>query len=175
MNNLEIFQAINNLGGQNIILDNFFIFITLFGNLLLFAVILFVKNKKLILKSLIGYVAVRLVDLAINLIYYRPRPFVVQDVNLLIAQKATASFPSGHAMAAFLFAQLLFFWNRKYGVFAYVLAFLVAFSRVFVGVHYPLDAVVGIALGIGIAFIVKYGFEKHNLMKRLIKHWRFLR
>ena len=91
------------MAGQNIVLDNFFIFIALFGNLLLFLIILSIWNKKLILKSVIAFIITRAVDFGINLLYYRPRPFVVQEVNLLIAHKATASFPSGHTIAAFVF------------------------------------------------------------------------
>ena len=164
---IQIFQFVNNLARQNIIIDNFFIFITIFGNILLFLIILFTKNKKLIIKSIIAYIAARAIDLGINLVYYRPRPFVIQEANLLISKGATASFPSGHAMTAFLFAQLLYFYNKKYGVYAFVLAFLVAFSRIFVGVHYPSDTIAGIVLGIGIAFIAEYLFEKYNLMKKL--------
>lgn len=174
MLDIQIFQFINSLAGQNIIADNFFIFIAIFGNLLLFLIILSIWNKKLILKSVIAFIITRAVDFGINLIYYRPRPFVVQEVNLLIAHKATASFPSGHTIAAFVFAQLLYFHNKKYGIAAYVLAFLVAFSRIYVGVHYPLDTIAGIALGIGIAFTVEYLFEKYNLMKRLRKVWELV-
>ena len=166
---IQIFQLINNLAGQNIIIDNFFIFITIFGNILLFLVVLSTKNKKLIVKSIIAYIAIRAIDLGINLIYYRPRPFVVQEVNLLISKGATASFPSGHAMTAFLFAQLLYFYNKKYGVYVFILAFLVAFSRIFVGVHYPLDTLAGIVLGIGTAFIAEHIFKKYDLMKKIEK------
>jgi undecaprenyl-diphosphatase len=170
----QIFQFINNLAGQNIIIDNFLIFITIFGNLILFLVILFTWNKKLILKSIIAFITARAVDFGINLIYYRPRPFVVQEVNQLIAHKATAGFPSGHAITAFVFAQMLYFWNKKYGIAAYIFAFLIAFSRIYVGVHYPLDAIAGIIFGIGIAFIAEYLFEKYRLMKKFQKKWKLI-
>jgi len=129
MLDFQIFQFINNLAGQNIAVDYFFIFITIFGNILLFLIILLTKNKKLILKCIIAYIIVRVIDLGINLIYYRPRPFITHEVNLLIAQKATASFPSGHAMTAFSFAQLFYFWNKKYSLAIYALAFLIALSK----------------------------------------------
>lgn len=174
MPDIQIFQFINNLAGQSIIIDNLFIFITIFGNFLLVLVILFTLNKRLILKSLIAYITVEIIDFGINLLYYRSRPFVAQEVNLLIAHKATASFPSGHTMTVFVFAQLLYFYNKKYGIAAYVLALLVAFSRVFVGVHYPLDIVAGAGIGIGSAFIIEYFFEKYNLMKALEKGWKFM-
>jgi undecaprenyl-diphosphatase len=169
MFDIQIFQFINNLAGQNLIIDNLFIFITLFGNLILFLIILFTKNKNLILKSAIGYIMVRIVDVGINLLYYRARPFVVQEVNLLITQKATASFPSGHAMAGFLFATLFYFYNKKYSIYMFIAAFLVAFSRIFVGVHYPLDTIAGIFLGIVIVFIIEYMFEKYKLIEKIKK------
>ena len=63
-------NAINNLSGKNIVLDNFFIFITLFGNLLLFLIILLTKKRIIILKSAIAYLFVRVVDIGINLVYH---------------------------------------------------------------------------------------------------------
>ena len=171
MSDLQIFQLIHSLAGQNSVVDDFFIFITLFGNLLLFLIILFTRNASLILKSIIAYVAVRAIDFGINLLYYRPRPFMVEEVHLLITQKATASFPSGHAMTAFVFATLFYFWNKKYGLVLFVIAFLIAVSRIFVGVHYPLDTLAGIVLGIGIAFMTEYLFEKYDIMKKLRK-WK---
>jgi len=168
---IQIFQLINDAAGRNILFDNFFIFITIFGNFILFLIILFLRDKRLIFKSLFGYIILKFLDIIINFIYFRPRPFVVQEVNLLIAQKATASFPSGHAMTAFVFAQLLYFHNKKYGIIAFILAFLIAFSRIFVGVHYPLDTIAGILLGIGTAFIIKFMFEKYKLMKKIEKFY----
>ena len=175
MLDFQIFQLINNLAGQNAVVDNFFIFITLIGNILLFCIILFTRNKELILKSVIAYVLVRAIDFAINLFYYRPRPFIIEEVNLLIAQLPTASFPSRHAMTAFSFAQLFYFWNKKYSVTIFMLASLVALSRIYVGVHYPLDVIAGIVLGIGIAFLIEYSFGKYNLLEKLEGSWKFLR
>ncbi|MBW2992322.1 phosphatase PAP2 family protein [Candidatus Woesearchaeota archaeon] len=166
---LQLFQLVNNLAGENILLDNFFIFITFFGNLLLFVIILLSRDKKLILKCAAGFIIVLIIDFLINLVYYRARPFVDYNVNLLVMQKPTASFPSLHAMTAFLFAQLFYFWNKRYSVLVYLLAFLVAFSRIWLGVHYPLDVVGGVALGIIIAFITDYLFEKYDLMKKFKK------
>lgn len=175
MLNIQIFQFINSLAGQNVLADRFFIFITLFGNLLLFLIILLTRNKKLILKSIIGYIAARAIDFGINLLYYKPRPFIAQKVALLITQAHTGSFPSGHAMTAFVFAQLFYFWNKKYSAPVYILAFLVALSRIYVGVHYPIDTLAGIVLGIGVAFIIEFLFKRYNLMKRLKKKWKLFK
>jgi undecaprenyl-diphosphatase len=164
----QILHLVNNMAGQNPALDAFFIFTTVFGNLLLFAIILYSKNEELACKCIIAYLFAVIIDLGINLLYHRPRPFIAEEVNLLIAQRPTSSFPSRHAMTAFAFAQLFYFWSRKYMycIFVFILAFLIVFSRIFVGVHYPLDTAAGIVLGIGIAFLVEHLFKKY-LMKRI--------
>lgn len=62
-----------------------------------------------------------------------------------------ASFPSGHTMAAFSIAFSLGTYSVPFGIVAYTLAFLIAFSRIFVGLHYPFDVIVGMVLGTSIS------------------------
>ena len=62
--------------------------------------------------------------------------------------------PSNHAANIFAFAVILsyFYEKAKFPVFS--LAFMVAFSRIYVGVHYPGDVIVGAILGYGIAWTI---------------------
>jgi len=62
-----------------------------------------------------------------------------------------ASFPSGHAATSFAAATMLSLSFPRFAPFLYVLAAAIAFSRVYVGVHYPLDVIGGAALGVLIA------------------------
>jgi undecaprenyl-diphosphatase len=64
----------------------------------------------------------------------------------------TPSFPSGHAATSFACAATLArFAPRRTAVVLYVLAALIAYSRVYVGVHYPLDVIAGAILGLLVA------------------------
>ena len=63
------------------------------------------------------------------------------------------SFPSGHTIASFEGAVSIFIYNKKWGIAAIVLAVLIAFSRIYLCYHYPLDVLVSLILGIGFAII----------------------
>jgi undecaprenyl-diphosphatase len=87
-------------------------------------------------------------------LFGRVRPcHTLDSVNLLVNCGAGKSMPSGHATNAF--AQAAFFWVsvRRYGWYLFPFAAIVAMSRVFVGVHYPFDIIVGALLGgmVGVA------------------------
>jgi undecaprenyl-diphosphatase len=66
------------------------------------------------------------------------------------------AFPSGHAATSFAGATVLSFAFPKLAPYLYVLAAAVAFSRVYVGVHYPLDIVGGALLGVVVALGLRY-------------------
>ena len=74
-----------------------------------------------------------------------PRP------KALVPVPRDASFPSGHAATSFAAATILTFAFRPFAPVLFVLAAAVAFSRVYVGVHYPLYVVGGAALGVLVA------------------------
>jgi len=82
----------------------------------------------------------------------RPRPCHVFDVHLLVGCGGGKSMPSSHA--ANLFGQAVFFWRvaPKSAKYLFPLAVVVALSRVFVGVHYPLDITVGAVVGTASGF-----------------------
>ncbi|WP_019223862.1 undecaprenyl-diphosphatase [Bartonella rattaustraliani] len=84
----------------------------------------------------------------ISLIYFRSRPFVVGLATPLIQHRATASFPSNHALTIAPYVANLYFYRYKVSFkFAAVFLCLICWARVFVGVHYPFDVLFGVILG----------------------------
>jgi membrane-associated phospholipid phosphatase len=78
----------------------------------------------------------------------RARPYeTMANVHLLVDKTTDFSFPSDHATVAGAVAVGVLFANRRWGLVASVLAVLMAFTRVYVGAHYPGDVVAGLALG----------------------------
>lgn len=87
----------------------------------------------------------------------RPRPFLsVPAVNMLISKPLTYSFPSGHTATAFAAAGVLSCMLKRYRVYFFSLAALIAFSRMYLYVHYPTDILAGIILGIISSKLVLY-------------------
>ncbi len=90
----------------------------------------------------------------------RPRPCVaLPDVHRLVGIKRSFSFPSAHAANFFAAATLLNYFYPKYRWVYYTAAFLVALSRVSIGVHYPLDIIAGGILGACCALFVIYSWK----------------
>lgn len=93
----------------------------------------------------------------------RMRPYdYSSEIVLLISKQADFSFPSGHSGASFAAAYICIrMLPKKYGVPLFILAILIAFSRLYVGVHYPLDVLGGILIGLG------SGMATEALVKRI--------
>lgn len=100
-------------------------------------------------------------NLALKPLVGRMRPFDYQllqgrIIPLLIEAPRDFSFPSGHTIASFEAATVLLLCHRKWGIGAMILACLIAFSRLYLYVHYPTDVIASVVLGIGIAFLATY-------------------
>ncbi len=154
---------------QHPILDKFFTFYTSLGNrgYLWIAVgillIVYQKTRKTGILLLISLLLTHLINnYFLKFLIERPRPYeVLEGVRLVIGKVAETSFPSGHSATAFGSAFVIFLRERGWLRWTAIsLAVLMAFSRLYVGVHYPLDVLVGSIIGIMIASLVVYVEKK---------------
>jgi undecaprenyl-diphosphatase len=100
---------------------------------------------------LLTVAAVLLADataLAVKVVVHRPRP----HLDPLLRVPTDWSFPSGHASTSFAGATMLAHFLPRQRFLLYGLAVAIAFSRVYVGVHYPLDVLAGAALGTAVGW-----------------------
>jgi undecaprenyl-diphosphatase len=92
----------------------------------------------------------------------RERP----DVDALVSRPHTGSFPSGHAATSFACATVLGAFAPGLRVPLYVLAALIAWSRAYVGVHYPLDVLAGAAWGLAVGLVVLRALPRLGAVRR---------
>ena len=138
-------------------LDGLFTFITHLGDkgllwILLSLVMLWPRKTRRTGVTSIIAMAIGLVvaNLILKNWIARVRPYeLVEGLNLMINKQHDFSFPSGHATNSLACAWVIFRTQKKaFGVPALVVALLICFSRLYVGVHYPTDVLAGIVIGI---------------------------
>ena len=173
--NLSLFSWINASPEASNTSIHFAIFIAndlLYCMILLFAWFWLRGNydtKKQILKAFIFTSIAILISQCISHVYYHPRPFVMEIGRTLIYHAPTGSFPSDHMLIFSSIAfSYLFSAQRKLGVFLLVMAWLVAWSRVYLGVHFPLDMLGAFLLAFALNF---FGLTLWNLYKDKIMQW----
>lgn len=168
INNLDIWilDFINdNL--HNPILDKLMMFITSLGNSGLIWIVISIilitipKYRKVGVMALCALILTTILgEVILKNILQRSRPFTkVPDFELLIKAPLSYSFPSGHTGSSFAVAGILGSKFKKSRIYIYILAMLIAFSRLYLYVHYPSDVLAGVVLGSASAFIVLYLFS----------------
>ena len=116
-----------------------------------FIVMMFIKSMRKTGAAMLAssVLALLLGELVLKNIICRPRPFMINgSVDLIIKAPSGFSFPSSHTAVCFAAATAIFMFHKRLGIAAYIYATAVAFSRMYLYVHYPSDVLGGIVLGI---------------------------
>lgn len=126
-----------------------------------FAVVLFIllsliitKQRKFFRRLLLLYGIQSAVVYSLKFLIQRERPFhFLQEMALKLSKGPgeilDPSFPSGHATYVFMMATLLAYWFPRYWIVFYVIAGFIGWTRIYLGLHYPTDILVGALLGYG--------------------------
>jgi undecaprenyl-diphosphatase len=121
------------------------------------------RTGKIVVLALVLTITVsdQLSSTLIKSIVKRERPcHVLPEVRPLVDCGSGKSFPSSHAVNMFAAAAVFAYGYRRWAWAFYTLAGVIAFSRIYVGVHYPSDAVggalIGLLIGLGMVSIVRY-------------------
>jgi undecaprenyl-diphosphatase len=165
-----LFRAINGLAGRSVVLDEVFRFFANDYIVPTVVVALLVVGwfsgearwRRVVVHALLALLLANLIVKVFNLVWFRPRPFTFNDVNLLFYYPSDSSFPSNSAAAMWALAWATWLRDRgsRIGRSAVVLAALMGFSRIWIGVHYPLDIVGGALVGILSAGVVERNSER---------------
>ena len=138
-------------------------FVPVSGSLVLFGLWLYGRGSERFRNQVVTIVGATSVGVAnaatalINARFFRPRPFLDNELTLLFYEPTDSSFPSNAAAVGFALATAVFVRHRRTGAALYALAALWGLARVYAGVHYPTDviggAVIGIASGIAMTLL----------------------
>jgi undecaprenyl-diphosphatase len=126
------------------------------------------KGRNVALILLIGILIGHFLSDYLKYVFSRPRPFMALTGVHQLANATNYSFPSGHATEVFIGCIIL---GKKYRhlILFILLAVLIAFSRVYIGVHYPGDVLAGALLGVGISiFVLHFEDDILKLKNRLV-------
>jgi len=164
------------------VLDAVMPVITLLGDAGIFWIaiaVLFIFTRKY-RKTGIGMMFALMMGLLVCNIWLKPtiariRPYDFQmeyflkEIPLLVGGMHDFSFPSGHTIASFEAAVVILLNSKKLGIPAMILACLIAFSRLYLYVHYPTDVIASILLGTAFAFLGNYLAGKCHFIDRIGK------
>ncbi|TBW53327.1 phosphatase PAP2 family protein [Marinobacter halodurans] len=164
-------RTLNHLSGHSPIMDGFMILLSEVGIPLMVALVVaqwWVRTSRehtrhVLVSSGLTFLLGLALNQVILLFVHRMRPYDAGLTHLLVAPNPDYSFPSDHATASFAIAAA-FLVHRFYrrGLAFLIVAFLIAFSRVYIGIHYLTDVIGGATTGLLAAYLVRKFYREGN-------------
>lgn len=127
------------------------------------------KQGLLVTCSLLGTLLVN--NIVLKNLIARTRPYeVIEGLHILVNKPVDFSFPSGHTGCSFAAGVMMFLvCPKKIGVPAMILAVLISFSRLYVGVHFPTDVLGGMITGTLIALVIYWIYQRKTASSEMHK------
>ena len=126
------------------------------------------KQKEMVIFSVISVALIYLLAVIASHIYFDPRPFIVDNFKPLIPSSTDNGFPSDHTLLVSAVASVIMYFNRRVGFMLWVIVICVGISRVYVGVHRPIDVIGSILISLLVTFTV-YNSMKYVDHKKVSK------
>ncbi len=117
-------------------------------------------KKKMLIVGILALLLVTLSGFLANHLYTNPRPFVVGHFTPLIPHIPDNGFPSDHVLLAAAVAAVVFIFSRRVGICLGIIALAIAISRVYVGVHHPIDVTASVIIAILSTWLVYAIYKK---------------
>lgn len=111
----------------------------------------------------LGLVIALTLSHVIGLIAFRPRPFMIGLGHALIDHRPNASFPSNHGLIFAVSAAVLFLRGYRAAWLVAALGILVAWSRIYLGVHYPLDMIGAAIIAVPVALASRLLIDRYGM------------
>ena len=176
--NVKLFDIFFGFAHQNVFLDYLGIFLADYIQYVL-AIILLVlfflkKHKKqhrtmVVISTMSAIFTILVLKPLIVFFYMEPRPFIeltkIKPLVKVMTVENWQSFPSGHTLFFFALATTIFLFNKKLGVWFLTAATLIGLSRIYVGVHWPIDVLAGVIIGVLTGKAVHYLYKKFGQKK----------
>lgn len=173
--NIQLFRVINNLGKEFDILNPVMVFMSkYFLYFLIIGVILLLfsrnhTNKLIVICGTLTFIVSEIIGKLAGMIHSNYQPFVeLENVNKLIDKAVGNSFPSDMTILFFSVCITVWLFKRGWSFLWIVLAILLGFSRIWVGVHYPADIIVGAIISIIVALLIYQFVPKLNIVQQFL-------
>jgi len=121
------------------------------------------KKKETVVFGIIALPLIYIVAKIGSGLYFNPRPFVVGHFTPLIPHDLDNGFPSDHVLLISAIASVIFPFSKKVSTYIWIVAILVGISRVYVGIHHPIDVIGSAVISIMISTLV------YEVLKRFCK------
>ncbi|MDO8639544.1 MAG: phosphatase PAP2 family protein [bacterium] len=96
-------------------------------------------QKRMLVFMVLNLALIFIAAKILSLLYYDPRPFVINHFTPLIPHAADNGFPSDHALLSFAVSFSIYIFNKKLGLLLMLFGILIGISRIYVGIHSPVD------------------------------------
>lgn len=174
--NMALFHMINQYAGLNPFVDTIAILAAKYMPIIFVIALIYLwirkgtAAKNIVLYSVYAAISGLIINYIIGIFYFHPRPFMIPVGTTLFPYLAETSFPSDHTtfMLSIAFMMICFKETRKIGIFLAILGLIGGFSRVFAGVHFPLDIIGSVGVSILVSLVIYYSRNHLTLLNRTI-------